>query len=96
MRCSRTGSFRIFVRWGVCLCKLAVVEIPVKASPGQQALMTALFDNIAVFHNQNHIRLPDGGQSVGNHDQRLSLHQPCHARLNHRFIFRIVVSGRLV
>lgn len=58
--------------------------------------MCALLHDPAAVHHKDFIRAGNGGQSVGNHDQRLSLHQPCHARLNHRLIFRIDVSGRLV
>lgn len=50
---------------GVLLFKLAVIKGGVNAFLCQQLLMTALFDDIAVLHKQDDVRVPDGGKAVG-------------------------------
>ena len=40
--------------------------------------MAALFDDIAVLHKQDDVRIPDGGEPVGNNETGPSVHQLFH------------------
>ncbi len=44
----------------------------------QQFPVAALFDDVAVFHVQNGVGIPDGGQPVGNHEAGPPAHQLFH------------------
>lgn len=58
--------------------------------------MSALCLDASILHHHDLIRAGDGGQAVGNDDDRLTLHQFCHCPLDHCFILRINVGGGLV
>ena len=58
--------------------------------------MISLLYDISVFHNQNHIRLPDGGKPVGHDKARSPLHHGGKRFLNPNFRARIYGGGRLI
>ena len=58
VRCSRTGSFHIFVGWGICLCKLAVIESGIFSVSAHQFIVAAHLLDIAVFHIQKIVFSP--------------------------------------
>ena len=66
----------------LCLIKLAVIKICVKAFCCKQLFVTALLDNIAILHNQNQVSILDSGKPVGNDKACSSLHQVIHSLLN--------------
>ena len=45
----------------------------------------ALFDDVAVLHNKNQVRITDGGEAMRNYERRTSLHQSIHCFLNQFF-----------
>jgi len=47
--------------------------------------MFALFNNVAVFDDQNNVRIADGGQTVGDNEARPALHQVEHRVLDEDF-----------
>ena len=58
--------------------------------------MLALFDDIAVFHNQNQIRIADGGKSVSNNKAGSSFHQTIHGLLDLLLRSGIYGAGRFI
>jgi len=58
--------------------ELAVVELGVEAAAGQQILVLALFDDVAVVHHHNQVRVADGGQTVRDDETGAILHQLVH------------------
>ena len=66
----------------LCLIKLAVIKICVKAFCCKQLFVTALLDNIAILHNQDQVRILDGGKPVGNDKACSALHQVIHGLLD--------------
>ena len=47
--------------------------------------MLALLHDVAVFDDQNNIRIANGGQTVGNDEARSTFHQIEHRILNENF-----------
>ena len=41
--------------------ELRIVQFRIKSASGQQLIVIPLLHNIPVLHDQNHIRVPDGG-----------------------------------
>ena len=72
------GLFRDF-------SKLAVIQSVIKAAFCDQIIMSTLLNNAAVFHNKDQIRIPDGGQPVGDDDAGAVLHYLPHGTLNSLF-----------
>ena len=58
--------------------------------------MRALFDDVAVIHDEDVLRMADGGEPMGDDKARPSLHQPLHRRLDILLGARIDVARRLV
>ena len=52
--------------------------------------------DFSVVYHDNLIRIYNGGESVGNDDERFSFHKPCHALLNNGFVLRIGIGGSFV
>ena len=50
---------------GALLSELLAVQVVVIALAPQQLLMLALLHDVAVFHHQDHVRLADGGETMG-------------------------------
>ena len=63
---------------------------------GEQRLMRAAILDIAVVHDVDPFRVCDGGETVGNDDQRLTRGQLRHRALDHRLVFRVGVGSGLV
>ena len=58
--------------------------------------MPPLLDDVAVLHDENHIRLADGGQAVGHDEACPGLHHSVERLLDVRFGARVDGTGRLV
>ena len=58
--------------------------------------MRALFDDVAVIHDEDVLRMADGGEPMGDDKARPPLHQPLHRRLDILLGARIDVARRLV
>ena len=54
--------------------------------------MVALFDDVAVLHNQDDIRIADGGKAMGNNETCSALHQLVKGSLD--FHFGSCIDGR--
>ena len=67
------------------LCKLAVIEFVIESAFGEQLLVCALFNNVAVLHNKDNIAFLDCSKSVGNNKARLALHHLGKSLLNTDF-----------
>ena len=61
----------------------------------QFRLRSCSFD-MAVVHHNDLVGVHDGGEPVGNDDERLAPHQPGHALLNDGFVFRVGIGCGLV
>ena len=82
--------------YGILLFKLAVIKGGVSAFFCQQLLMAALLDDIAVLHKQDDVRVPDGGEAVGDHKAGPPLHQLFHGLANLHFGAGIHAGSGLV
>lgn len=80
----------------LCLCKLALVKLRVKSLTFEQGLVAALFDNIAVFHDEDDIRLPYCRKSVRNNETGSPFHHGRKCFLNPDFRSRINGRRRFV
>ena len=56
------------------MVKLTVIQFGVEPALLQQALVISLLHDVAVPHDQNGIRVPDGGQPVGHDEAGAALH----------------------
>ena len=79
----------ISVLFYLCVFKLAGEQRVIKALDSQQFLVCSLFNNIAVFHNQNNVALLNRGQAVSDDKARSALHQLFERLLNPDFGERI-------
>src|SRR5947208_3263168 len=61
--------------------ELRVVEVVVRAAGGEQLLVVALFDDPAVLHDQDRVRVADRREPVGDHETRAG-----RAQLGHRLL----------
>ena len=48
--------------------ELGVVEAGIGAPAREKALMVALLDDLSVLHNQDHVRVTDRRQAMGDHE----------------------------
>ena len=71
-------------------------EPPVQPALGHQLRMGALLDDAAILHHQNLVGVLDGGQPVGDGEDRLSLGQGGQGLLDQVLILRIHAGGGLV
>ena len=62
--------------------KLALIQMAVKALLCKQCLMIALFHDLAVAHDEDHVRGLDRGEAVRNDKGRPSFHQFCESVLD--------------
>ena len=58
--------------------------------------MGALLGDVAVFQNQNLVRVLDGGQAVGDDEAGFALHEPAHGCLHLALGAGVHVAGGLV
>ena len=58
--------------------------------------MFSLFDDITVFHDEDEVCIPDGGQSVSNNEACSSFHQVIHCFLDADFGSGIYGAGCFV
>ena len=70
------GFTNYLVRLGIF--KLSIVQLSIEAFLGKQFLMAALFNNISLIHHQDHIRIADRRQAVGDDKAGSVLHQSLH------------------
>ena len=56
----------------------------------------AIFDDLSVLEHEDAIRLPQGGEAVGDCECRATLDEPVQRLLDFRFRLRIDGAGRLV
>ena len=47
--------------------KLALVQLGIEAALPEKGLVVSLLNDVAILHDEDHVRLPDGGQSVCHH-----------------------------
>ena len=84
-------------RWGQSgSAELAVIERGIPALTGQQLLVTAHLLDVAVLHIQDHVRVPDGGQPVGDDKAGAPLHQLRHGLLDQDLRVDVHIAGGLV
>ena len=84
------GAFLLYLH------KLAVIQLCIKAICLQKGFVISLLYNLSVPHNQDHIRFPDGGQTVGNDKGGSPLHHCIKCLLDAYFRTGINRGGRLV
>ena len=58
--------------------------------------MASLFRNASLLHHKDAVRTADGGQPVGDHDNRLAFYQFLKSLLNQVLIVRICKCGCLI
>ena len=56
------------------MSELALVELGVEALLPEQAFVGSLLYDMAVTHDENHIRLLDGGKTMGDDEAGSALH----------------------
>ncbi len=78
------------------LLELAAIQGVVEAALGQQLLVAALLDDLAVAHHQNQVRIADGAQPVGHHKAGAALHELIEGLLDQHLRAGIDAGGRLV
>src|SRR5713101_4436426 len=76
--------------------KLAVVEVGVEAVLREQFLVGAFFDDRAVIHDQDQLRVADGGEPVGDNEAGSALHQLGHGPLNLHLGAGVDAAGRFI
>ena len=50
------------------ISELAVIKFGIKAVLLEQGFVVALFDDIAVFHDEDKVGVTDGGEAVGDNE----------------------------
>ena len=58
------------------------IELVILALLFQQLVVCAALDDAAVVHDHDHIGVADGGQAVGDHEDRAAFHEGVHAGLD--------------
>ena len=76
--------------------KLTVIKLRIESIACQQIFMIALFNDPAIFHDQNNIRILNGGKPVRHNETGPSLHQLGKSILDLLLRSRIDRRGRLV
>lgn len=76
--------------------KLAVVQSGVPAALFQQFAVRALFDDVALFHKEDAVRVADGRKAVRDDEARSAAHQLLHRLADLRLRARIDGGRRLV
>ena len=64
------------------ILKLRIVKVCIEPILRKQLFMVALLDDVSVFHDENQIRIADGGQPVGDDEACSALHQVIHGFLD--------------
>ena len=67
------------------LSELRAVQIRIEPVLRQQLIVRTLLDDVAVLHDQDHIRIADGGKAVRNDKAGPALHQMIHCLLDQNF-----------
>src|SRR5262249_60874978 len=75
---------------------LLVVQLAVSAVDGEQFLMRAALDDLAVLEHQDLVGAADGREPVGDDEGGAAGAQRLQAILNHRFALAVEARGRLV
>ena len=60
---------------GYSAIKLRIVKVSIEPALFKQGLMITLFDDVSVFHNEDNVRVPYSGQSVGDYKAGLAFHK---------------------
>ena len=76
--------------------KLALIQLSIEPILLQKRIMGALLYDMPIPHNQDHIRLPDSGQTVGYNEGGSALHHGVKGFLNLDFCSGIDRGGRFV
>mgnify|MGYP007091809515 CR=1 FL=1 len=76
--------------------KLTVKQLGICSVFVQQFFMCSLFDDIALFHDKDQIRINDRGQTMGNDKACLSFHQQMHRMVDMLLTDRIDAAGCLI
>ena len=71
-------------------------EALVHAVLPDELLMRAALGNFSIFHNENLVGLLDGGQAVGNRDDRLAARKLRNGLLDEVLVFGVDARGRLI
>ena len=75
---------------------LGHIELVTPALLCKQGVVIAAFNDLSVIHDDDQIRVPDGRQTVGNHDAGTVAHHHLHRILNRLFGAGIHIGGRLI
>ena len=75
---------------------LAADEVGVNTGLGNQLLVPALGGDASAAYHGNVVRPGDGGEPVGDDDDRFVRHQPGHGLLDDRFVFRVDIGCGLI
>ena len=76
--------------------ELALIEFVIETFTGEHVLMISLFYDIAVLHDENKVRFPDGGKPVGHDKPGLPVHDPVEGLLYLDFRTGVYVRSGLV
>ena len=76
--------------------KLTVKQLGICSVFVQQFFMCSLFDDIALFHDKDQIRINDRGKTMGNDKASLSFHQQMHRMVDMLLTDRIDAAGCLI
>ena len=60
--------------FGGCFLELGVVQVEVEPAVGDQLVVAALFDDLAVVHDEDRVGVADGREAVGDDEGRAALH----------------------
>ena len=78
------------------MLKLGVVKFPVNTIFRQQFVMRTAFNDLAAAHNDDHVRVLDRGQTVGNGKDRTVAHDPVQRILHQTFGDVVQCAGGFV
>ena len=78
------------------LRKLAVIQRRVEATAPQKLVVVALFDDVAVFHDEYYVRIAYRGKTVRNDKASAAFHHACKPVLNFQLRACVDRGSRLV
>ena len=66
----------------MCIRDRGIIEVGVEAALGEELIVAALLHNVAVPHDENQIRVLNGGEAVGDDEAGAAFHQIGHGLLD--------------
>src|SRR5688572_18773328 len=90
-RSLNAGNFHFFL-----LLELTHVQIVIETLLCEQFIMYSAFDNLAIFEEQDHIRIADRGQTVGDNEGCAPFEELVECFLDKTFGSRVHAGGCLI